>query len=820
MIERNLFKILLTACFAVLLAPFAKSQEGKWQAAGAFEHWVDHLPYNTFEHVDELDPLVFCASQDNLLVIDGSTDEFTRYSRINGLSGTNITALRADAPSQTVWIGYANGRIDVWRNGTFQAINAIEETPSFTGLKQINSFAFFNGKAYAGTNFGLVEFEISSRLAGRTLLLGDNYSPIAVASFDINPAGTACVYSPDQLNDFLVADLTENLPQWAAIDYRVFSSVYDPNHIVWYDVDQCFVYAATDLTSGTLLFDVTEDSNGNWAAGTYPQPWGAGSFGGQEIQDIRVSEDWLVVTRDFNVIGKKSDAQNNPVDSINISNALFAPGVLRPLSSTFVSTENAFYVGNFQTGVLRVKDGTKVKRILPSSPYSNKAFHLVPYGLGKDNDPNADGTNPYAAVYRGNTGGVLHLPGALNELWSKAYSSDGAGRYENQQWTHWDKNYLYGLTDFVSAAHEFTASGERIYLSSWGGGIVELTDGDTTGWFRASNTNGALLAVNGNANDLRTGGLTFDDEGNLWGVQSLVAAPLFKKDVEGNWSNFALSPGADGVALKNILHHDGMFFIQSRTNGIYAYRSSDGLKRQISSGTGSGNLPSNHVLSMAVDQDGELWLGTDEGLVVLYSPSNIFNGGNSDARPILFEEDGVVQKLLGETPITSIFVDGGNRKWIGTRGAGLFLVSPEGLQTVQQFTATNSPLLSNDILSIAADPTSGELLIATSKGLIGYRGDATPGYTGNVPEASIYPNPVRPGYEGPIFVQGCPEGAVVKFTDVTGALVFETQSNGGTARWNGTNLSGQPAASGVYLVYITDALGTVTAQGKVLVIRQ
>ncbi|MDA8824634.1 hypothetical protein N9N17_01900, partial [Schleiferiaceae bacterium] len=178
MIERNLFKILLTACFAVLLAPFAKSQEGKRQAAGAFEHWVDHLPYNTFEHVDELDPLVFCASQDNLLVIDGSTDEFTRYSRINGLSGTNITALRADAPSQTVWIGYANGRIDVWRNGTFQAINAIEETPSFTGLKQINSFAFFNGKAYAGTNFGLVEFEISSRLAGRTFLLGDNFTPI------------------------------------------------------------------------------------------------------------------------------------------------------------------------------------------------------------------------------------------------------------------------------------------------------------------------------------------------------------------------------------------------------------------------------------------------------------------------------------------------------------------------------------------------------------------------------------------------------------------------------------------------------------------
>jgi len=54
-----------------------------------------------------------------------------------------------DPSSQTVWIGYANGRIDVWRNGSFQPITAIEETPSFTGLKQINGFAFFDGRAYA-----------------------------------------------------------------------------------------------------------------------------------------------------------------------------------------------------------------------------------------------------------------------------------------------------------------------------------------------------------------------------------------------------------------------------------------------------------------------------------------------------------------------------------------------------------------------------------------------------------------------------------------------------------------------------------------------
>lgn len=175
--------------------------------------------------------------------------------------------------------------------------------------------------------------------------------------------------------------------------------------------------------------------------------------------------------------------------------------------------------------------------------------------------------------------------------------------------------------------------------------------------------------------------------------------------------------------------------------------------------------------------------------------------------------------MLGETPITTIFVDGGNRKWIGTRGAGVFLVSPDGLQTLHQFTASNSPLLSNSILDIAVDPTSGEVLIATDQGLIGYRGEATPGYSGTEPELHVFPNPVRPGYQGPVFVQGTSENARIKVTDVTGALVYETVAAGGSAQCDGTFIDGSKVPSGVYLVYAMDELGEITAQGKVLIVR-
>lgn len=143
-------------------------------------------------------------------------------------------------------------------------------------------------------------------------------------------------------------------------------------------------------------------------------------------------------------------------------------------------------------------------------------------------------------------------------------------------------------------------------------------------------------------------------------------------NTDGVFTAYSLSPGANAVALKDVITSDGMVFIQSRTNGIYGYTETNGVavKRQIRSGVGNGDLPSDKVLSMAVDQDGELWIGTDEGLAVIYSPENIFDGtGSRDARPILFEEDGVVQKLLGDNPVSAIHVDGGNQKWLGTRGA-------------------------------------------------------------------------------------------------------------------------------------------------------
>ena len=824
--QLRLFFIIPITILSVCLPSACLYAQDQDKIAGAepFEFWVDHLPYNTFNHTTSLDDYVFAASSNNLLVVNSNSDEISRYSRINGLTGSNITALKADEGSGTVWIGYANGRLDIWTSLGISSIAAIEETPSYTGLKRINDISFYNGMAYIATDFGLVEFDIATRLAGRTLLLGANFSPIAIESFDINPSGVVVAYSPSLNTEFLIGDLNETLPSWSTTDYRLGFDQFDPQHITYFPSEQRFIYAVDDLTSGAYLLALAENSTGQWTAEGYSTPFQSG-VGGQSIQDISTTANWLIITREFNVLARESTAKNTFGDSLNISSALFAQGVLRPIAAVQHEADGSIYIGNFKTGLIRVRDGNKVKRFLPPSPYSDRSYKVISYGQGRNftfsNSLDPGGPESF--------GGVILAPGALTDLWTKTFVADGASVYSGQDWTNFGFEKLYSATDIVDAAFKISGTGEsELYLSSWGKGLIKLEGisdpsfADTAAFFNTTNTGGVLKGVNGNDNDLRTGGITFDENGTLWGVQSLVSTPLYSIDEEGNFSAYSLSPGADAVALKDVVARDGMVFIQSRTSGLYGYSESSGvgIKRRVSSGVGNGNLPSDKVLSLAFDNDGELWIGTDEGLVVLYSPENVFDGtGSRDARPILFEEEGVVQKLLGENPVSAIHVDGGNQKWLGTRGAGLFLVSPDGLQTIHQFTAENSPLLSNNILSIATDPTTGEVLIATDAGLIGFRGDATPGYRGFTPELHIYPNPVRPGYKGPIFIQGNSEDARIKVTDVSGALVYDMQATGGQAQWDGTKLDGQPVASGVYIIYATDDLGEVTAQGKVLIVR-
>lgn len=263
-----------------------------------------------------------------------------------------------------------------------------------------------------------------------------------------------------------------------------------------------------------------------------------------------------------------------------------------------------------------------------------------------------------------------------------------------------------------------------------------------------------------------------------------------------------------------IVNGSGIFVFDD--NGTIDNTSDDQFKK-LTGDEKNGKLPSVDVRAIARDKEEALWVGTAKGVAVFYNPGAVFTNANFDAQQILIFQDGYYQYLLESEIVTAIAIDGANRKWFGTQNGGVFLMSPDGTKQLANFNISNSPILSNNILSIGINEKTGEVFFGTDKGIIAYRSDATEG-SESCEGLKVFPNPVREYYDGPIAISGLAANANVKITDVSGSLVYETTANGGTATWYGKNFSGNRMQTGVYIVLASDAEGQNTCVSKIMLI--
>ena len=322
-------------------------------------------------------------------------------------------------------------------------------------------------------------------------------------------------------------------------------------------------------------------------------------------------------------------------------------------------------------------------------------------------------------------------------------------------------------------------------------------------------------------------GTKYDQQGNLWVLNSSAPTTALMKYANDTFTKLshselmklnrgALQNRSNGELSKIIIDSKGrMWFVnnnwvlpaiyQYNTNNdeIIAYESivnQDGTKLNIQEG----------IRCVAEDLEHNIWVGTSVGPVMLES-SEIESGGNTFTQIKVPRNDGTnyADYLLANIDILSIAIDRGNRKWIGTINNGVYLISADNMTQVQHFTTDNSSLLSNMVTSIAINHASGEVFFGTDKGLCSYISDATQTNaemtTDNV---WAYPNPVEPGYNGPITITGLSFNADVKILTANGAIVNEGHSNGGTYVWDGCDQKGRRVASGIYMV------ATATSKGE------
>lgn len=740
--------------------------------------WGDLYSYNRVTKFVRLPNDVFlCAAGRSMFTFDYPNREISKFSKANGLNDVDIAALARDESTGLIVVGYENSNIDIIDGDRIINVSDIFDSDKFSGLKHINNIYIRNGIAYISTGFGVVELEINAQLIFDTWVIGDNNTPLEI--FDI---------AFDDSRDTV----------WAATEDGIYkaSSNDDLFFFESWQKDERFKSESNgrvDVLNG-IVFASAEHGNQDTlmmlesGLGWIPSPQqSTGS-----IEYLEVENNRLFVCFTFTAEERSDNGQILEL----ISAGYGGNDGARPLCALKLE-DGRWFMGDANRGLIYINNPNFIQRAKPLSPPNNRVHSLY---SSRD--------------------GLVISAGDINGVWAPAFIYEGFYRLQNESWTIFGRAQTDTAHDILQVLDD-PLDETRFFAAGMGTGILEFRNNELYQLWDETTTGGVLQSVGQLQNDIRTGGMTFDEDGVLWVTVSGSATSLASYDRDGNWA--AQSIGTfNGRDMKNIrCLENGDFWIQARNDGIYAVRIEDNGQAQIQrlgSGEGNGDLTNTYVYDFEEDLDGEIWIATAEGVMVHYSPNNLFEPSrNYDAQSILILENGVYQRLLGSEEVTAIEVDGANNKWFGTGTGGVFYTSEDGLDEIYHFTKENSPLPSNRIIDIAVDDNNGTVYIGTDLGVVTFNGTATAGVE-EMNEITVYPNPVRPGYTGPIAIRGLVQDAQVKITDVAGNLVFETRANGGQAIWMGTDLNGRRAATGVYMAYITDDLGENTAVVKILLV--
>lgn len=349
---------------------------------------------------------------------------------------------------------------------------------------------------------------------------------------------------------------------------------------------------------------------------------------------------------------------------------------------------------------------------------------------------------------------------------------------------------------------------------------------------RYDETNSGLRKIQGTTYAAACSALNYDSNGNLWMMNNEVDTLFVIMKPDSTWVRLYYPEIANSTACNFFITFDrngnvwfnsqrmeqrGIFFLNY--NGTLEDTSDDIhlLRRNIINQDGVTYTPDNFYC-IVEDKNGQMWIGTDAGPFVISEPDKFTDEDFTFTQVKISRNDGTeyADYLLNGVSVTAIAVDGANRKWIGTSSNGVYLVSDDGQEMLQHFTTENSPLLSDEIQSLAISPKTGEVMIGTGKGLVSYMSDAnTPEDELDKNNVSVYPNPVTPDFNGYIAVSGLTADAEVKITTVTGQLVYSGYSQGGLFTWNGRNKSGKRVSSGIYNVIATNAEGKKTVVTRI-----
>ncbi len=730
--------------------------------------WKIYHPFRLGTHITQSEDRVYYTSQQAVVAFDKkdpSVSGATFITKLNGLTDARTRLVKFSPLTDALIVTYTNSEFDLVSEGRVTTFNNLRNDGSFFN-RTINDIAVLKDSiAYFCMAYGVVEFNLITERFGFTANLGIEVYGITWKDGFLYAATEEGVYRAQDANNinlkdnsnWELLDLNDGFPG----DYRSGSIVNYKNDIYLDINDKLFKYSDTGLDS------------------MYHDP------------DFFIR--YLTAEGDHLLLGLRCKEECNGRMLIYDSEGNFTTNPNQCVNRPRYGLEDQYGQLWFADSwwfyrIHAEEDGANCRQIEFNAPFDAQVNDLT--------------------IHNG------ELWAATEIISGTSYTSSnqvyGFYHYNNGEWRNFNTSSEpvmqanIGKSCYTVAVHP---DNNKVYVGTLFNGLIEYDP--ATDALQYFDQNNSILEQAIGDFTVRVSGLAFDEEGNLWMSNNRASNPIAVLKPDGTFQNRFSSRLNIGAELRAVaIDQNGYKWFTRDKAGIVVYDDAGtidvpGDDRVLELNSANTQIPNDNVRSIAVDLDGEVWVGTKEG-VVIFDCGGIFDNPCSGFKQPV-EVGGIRAYLLESEDVLTIAIDGANRKWFGTEN-GVFVQSPDGKEAIAYLNEDNSPLLDNVVYDITINQQSGEVFMATAKGIVSLRAEAIEGRPfHNEDEIYAFPNPVKADYEGPIAIKGLTRDANVKITDVNGQLIYETTALGGQAIWDGRDYTGRRASSGVYLVFSTSS---------------
>jgi hypothetical protein len=736
--------------------------------------WTDHLTYNTAKSVAVSTKEVFASTGTSIIVYNKEFAELKKMSRINGLTETGISTIAWSEENKTLVIAYSSTNVDLVKNNVIYNISDIARK-YIPGRKEINRIRT-NGKyAYLACSFGIVVIDLIKKEIYDTWKPGAGTGDTEV--WDIT-FGNGFYYAATSMGVWSALQTDQGLAYFG--NWKLINNLPQPSgkyNSIIYSGNKLYFNLSDPISGGDSVYSLDGViSLFSFLPGVYNKSFDPAPSG------FTISSQSSL--RYYN----SSGSLLNTISSYNWGNVSISQGI---------ADDKDIWIADNNSGLVRGENLTSFTALTLPGPVSNNAFSIASLN-----------------------GKTIISGGGPTVSWNNQGRPFQLSVFENNKWTHvLNSPVIDAMRVLIDPDNN-----NRYFVSTWGSGLMEYENNELVNQY--TYTNSPLQTIIAGQPYVRICGLAMDKGKNLWITQTEVQGTIKVLTPDGRWIVNPIT--VDGITIGDIIiaKNGYKWVILPKGNGLLILDDNNTLEDFTDDRYKKMLVEDNEnkiisgVYSMAEDLDGNIWVGTDQGPLVYYNPEKVFDNDINAFRIKISRNDGsgLADYLLSGEVITSIAVDGANRKWIGTNSSGVYQLSPDGTKRLRNYNETNSPILSNSIVSLAIDNKTGEVWLGTSRGVQSVRGEAT---TGDERFSKVYtfPNPVREDFYGNVTITGLMRDSYIRITDISGNLVFETESDGGQASWDLKTYNRKRVSTGVYLVFCASNDGSQSAVTKMLVIR-